>query len=381
MNYKIMHRQQVIAVANDNSITQIICKELCPACFVEGMDIAYWLNSRYVDVHRSHSRRLFKALRLKTDAPLEEIISIGHGISITDNWYIQKETESLDYDKLKSYNEELSNIALNGSPSKQNFDLDGYTELGTVGSFEKAWRYSNGSWYLFKQGNKAELVSEYYAYSFLKALSLPVAEYSVFRSQSELGIVQECIVSKDFTNNGFYDFEPFFNYFDDNEDFNYIIPKLNEIEKRYPNKHLLEDYVVMCFCDALLFNVDRHNQNIGFLRDSQSGQILSLAPAFDYNLSLASTKVPVFGKSGDLMAYFIKNDDCMSIIDNIVPEKNMITDALQKAEQLTLSAFGDTSLNLSPFSEYIISAYDYYSSARQKYPYSGIKEPNDTKQI
>ena len=39
------------------------------------------------------------------------------------------------------------------------------------------------------------------------------ADYKVERRVLETGLEQECIVTKDFTQNALYDFEPFFNYF------------------------------------------------------------------------------------------------------------------------------------------------------------------------
>ena len=35
-----------------------------------------------------------------------------------------------------------------------------------------------------------------------------------------------------------------------------------------------------------MFNFDRHNDNCGLLRDKKTGEIISLAPNFDNNLSL-----------------------------------------------------------------------------------------------
>ena len=40
--------------------------------------------------------------------------------------------------------------------------------------------------------------------------------------------------------------------------------------------------------DALVFNVDRHTQNFGILRDGETGDILSMAPNFDNNMALIS---------------------------------------------------------------------------------------------
>lgn len=361
--YNIMHKNKVIAKADSERITEIICGELCPACFSVGMDIEYWLKSRNIDVHRSHSRQLYKALRLKSDADISEIINIGHGITITDNWWIQSDSDDPDYRALKEFNRDIASIALNGSAEKENFPLTGYTELGTIGSYEKAWRYINDSWYMFKRGNKAELISEYYAYCFLKQMNVPVAEYEIQRTRSELGIVEEYMITKDFTDNGKFDFEPFYNYFSDNEDFDLIIPRLKEIEHSAERSDITFRYVQMCFYDALLFNVDRHNFNAGFLRNSQTGAITGLAPCFDYNLCLASTKVPRFGRSGDLMRYFTENKSCMEITKSFFPSKGEIINGLRTASEQVSKVFSDDDFNYNILEKYIENAYEYCVSA------------------
>ncbi len=78
--YKIMHKTEVIALADEENITEIINKALCPNCFVVGMPLYIWLDNRCVDMHRSHSRKLFKALRLRNSENTAELISIGHGV-------------------------------------------------------------------------------------------------------------------------------------------------------------------------------------------------------------------------------------------------------------------------------------------------------------
>ncbi len=103
------------------------------------------------------------------------MISIGHGITITDNWWIQEEHENLEISLLRQYNEKLADIASYGSSNFQQQSNLGYTELGTTGSYEKAWRFENGCWNMYKHGNIAELLSEYYATKFLEAMEMPVA--------------------------------------------------------------------------------------------------------------------------------------------------------------------------------------------------------------
>jgi len=45
MDYKVMHKGKVIALANENGISGIIDKSLCPACFAIGMPLEIWLDN------------------------------------------------------------------------------------------------------------------------------------------------------------------------------------------------------------------------------------------------------------------------------------------------------------------------------------------------
>jgi hypothetical protein len=86
MDYKIMHKDKIIALGSVNRISKIIEESLCPVCFSSNVSIDVWLANRSIDTWRPHSRKLFKALRLRTPDDIEQVIDIGHGISITDNW-------------------------------------------------------------------------------------------------------------------------------------------------------------------------------------------------------------------------------------------------------------------------------------------------------
>lgn len=358
MDYKIMHKDNVIAIANENGISEIIDKSLCPACFAIGMPLEIWLDNRCVDIHRSHSRKLFKALRLRTPDDIDQVIDIGHGISITDNWWIQKYDEELDYISLKQYNEEIADIALYGSSASNSGNTKGYRELGTVGSYEKAWRYIDGKWYMFKHGNTQELISEYYSYQFLKAMNANVADYEIKHTKSEeIGITSTFIITKDFTNNAEVDFEPFCNYYTDHDEPEYIIPRLEE--------KLVVPYIMMVFYDALLHNDDRHNQNAGVIRDSNNGKVIGLAPYFDYNLGLISTGVPRIDdvKGNIFTECFLANETCCTVLKNELPERDTIINSISSAESETARAFPDIIPNYALIQDYIVRTYDFLAAA------------------
>ena len=54
------------------------------------------------------------------------------------------------------------------------------------------------------------------------------------------------------------------------------------------NINYAKDYLKIVFMDILVNNVDRHNENYGFLRDKKTGKIIKMAPNFDNNLALVS---------------------------------------------------------------------------------------------
>ena len=358
MNYTIMHRDKAIAFADENGISEIIIPELCPACFAPGMPLHIWLDNRCIDVHRSHSRKLFKALRLRNPDDLNEVIGIGHGISITDNWWIRKTDENLDSRSLKEYNEEIADIAFYGSSESDSGNRKGYLEFGTVGSYEKAWRFIDGSWYMFKQGSTQELLSEYYSYQFLKHMNANVAEYEMHNKISEeTGIRSSYIVTKDFTGNADTDFEPFCNYFHDHDEPEYIIPRLE--------KDLVKPYVMMVFYDVLLHNDDRHNQNAGVLRDSETGKITGLAPYFDYNLALISTGVPrIDDVRGNLFTdSILSNNVCCDILKRELPDRGLIIQSTEAAEAETSAVFDYITPNYGLINDYIIRTYDFLAKS------------------
>lgn len=57
--YMIMHKTEIIALADEEKITEIINKALCPHCFTVGMPLYIWLDSRCVDKHRPPFKKAF----------------------------------------------------------------------------------------------------------------------------------------------------------------------------------------------------------------------------------------------------------------------------------------------------------------------------------
>lgn len=346
MKYKIMHKGQIIAYADDNVITEITKKEFCPACFYIGMPLEIWFNTRVIDLNRSNSTILLKSLGLNKNVNMKQLIDVGHGISITDNWWVQKIDDHLDYRMLRCYKEDFSYIAYSGNQGYVHNIIPGYKELGTVGKSEKAWQFIDYSWYMLKRGNTKELFSEYYSYLFLKAMGANVADFFM-PLQTEYHFLKV----KDFTGNAVVDFEPLYNYFG-NADIYDIICNLD--------RKLLIPYVMMLFYDALLFNINRDNENVGVLRNSNTGEIIGLAPYFDYNESLISVEDPTRDAIGGsiLLRHLLRNDISNRILKEKLPERERVVNAIRFASDVTKSIFKEESFNYTILKRHILYTFD-----------------------
>ena len=356
-----MHKDDIIAVVENLEVKEVRVSILMPSRLKVGSILNYWLEARMIDMHRANSRMLFKALRMRQSDEIEKIIDVSHAVTITDNWWLRREDEEVDYYDLKKYNESIADIALTGATdSKHESQLArGYLELGTTGSFEKAWKFIDGQWCMYKRGNTEELISEFFCYCFLCYLHEPVAKYKVLETTSR-GIRNKMnmfMLSEDFTSNAAVDFEPFWNLFWGEVDEKFILRNIPE-SLRIP-------YLKVVYFDALLQNPDRHSQNIGFLRDAETGELLRLAPNFDFNMALIAISDLNFNEQrGSILANDFLDALSYSNIDSnlILRSIDDIELAVSLAVRDTREAFKDYDIDFDLISNYILSCAKYIES-------------------
>ena len=82
-------------------------------------------------------------------------------------------------------------------------------------------------------------------------------------------------------------YEPISSLMDDNEDYHDGFACLASI-----SIDLAKAYLKMIWLDSIVYNVDRHTENFGLLRDAVSGTVLSMTPLFDHNIALISRGHP-----------------------------------------------------------------------------------------
>jgi hypothetical protein len=275
-----------------NGTVEPILPERLPLFLQRAGDAEAWLASRAIDGHRTNSRLLKKALRLANKDDLAAVLSVN-AATITDNYWVKPlDDAGTSYADVRFSANRFDKLALTGDVNAFNLPPSRTPELTNTGSFEKCWRLIDGQWWIVKAGKPEELFSELLICRIGKKLGFPVADYEPEGSY---------IKSRDFTNNAKVDFEPAMSIIGD-ESADYA--KIYDALRPY-GENIAASYLRMCYLDALVINMDRHENNFGVLRDSDTGKVLSLAPFFDHNIALVSRNYP---QSSDFAHDMLIND-------------------------------------------------------------------------
>ena len=129
-------------------------------------------------------------------------------------------------------------------------------------------------------------------------MGFPTAEYEM-----DGGYIR----TTDFTENGKYNHEPMSSLIDDDEDYSNNFNLLYSL-----NPNLAADYLKLIYTDTICCNTDRHTDNYGFLRNPDTGEIVSLSPNYDNNIALISNGPLGLPNENDafieLFVAFLKNN-------------------------------------------------------------------------
>lgn len=288
-DYLIMSANTPVARWENDKLT-VLSSALLPLYLKRISNADMWLETRAVDSHRANSRLLKKALRLAERDDLSTVFYVN-GATVTDNYWVKEPDSDLTYDDVRFKNDYFSCLALHGSYNSFNCAANSKhtrtPELTNIGSFEKCWKLRNGKWWMYKKANHNEMFSELLVCRLGQALNMNMAVY-----ERGKGFVK----TLDFTNGASVNFEPAFAFMGDNEDYEAVTAKLNEICPK-----AIKDYIRMIFLDTITANPDRHTNNFGLLRDVNNGKLLGLAPNFDNNMALIARGYPSNPKKSDLL--------------------------------------------------------------------------------
>ncbi len=272
----LMSEDRVIAHIKNGVITDAD-DILLPLYLKRTKNIEGWLASRAIDSHRTNSRLLKRVLRLHTTDDVQTALAVN-AATVTDRYWFRPEGSAAVYKDIRFKENYFSELALRGDPDSFSNRPSRTPELTNTGSFEKCWKLINGEWWMYKSGNEKEYFSELFICRLGEKLGLPMAHYE---------LDGEYIRSKDFTNGAEVNFEPMRSLADDDEDYENCFNILNGI-----SPDIAGQYLLLLWMDTVCYNMDRHTENFGLLRDVKTGKILSLAPNYDNNIALIAKGYP-----------------------------------------------------------------------------------------
>ena len=283
--YHIMNKDRIIAefeyVVNElgTAIPQLVSG--CLPKIYGDIKLKSWLESRRIAKRRVEITHLLRKLGM-TD--LKSFIDVSLGLTLTDTMWVKEEHSDSKWADVNLYDNEFSEIvshtAFMGGISDLNFKTTS-PEYGTDGMLPKCWIRRNEDVYLLKDGTRGiertafEPYSEYFVSQLENALGIDHIEYDLDCYHDRIVSTCKLITSKDVS------MIPSVYYFKNCSE----LPEYLACADRLNVGDKLREMLVL---DALTCNYDRHLNNIQFLVDSDTFEIISLAPVFDNGMGLCS---------------------------------------------------------------------------------------------
>ena len=250
---------------------------LLPLYLKRTRDVEGWLAGRAIDSHRTNSRLLKKALRLKRTDDVQTALAVN-AATVTDRYWFKPEGSTAVYEDIRFKENYFDQLALRGDPDSFSRKPSRTPELTNRGSFEKCWKLIDGKWWMYKNGNESEYFSELFICKLGEKLGLNMAHYEMDG---------DYIRSMDFTDSAAVNFEPIRSLMDDDEDYENCFNVIYDLSPEFAKQYLL-----LIWMDSVCYNMDRHTENFGFIRDIDTGEIISLAPNYDNNIALIAKGYP-----------------------------------------------------------------------------------------
>ena len=332
----------VVAAKFKEGIMTYIDEKICPFYVKRTKSIEGFLENRCLDLSRPNARVLLKFMKIsnknKALVPL-----YSYGASINDNYWFKPSGSKKRYEDVRFDSDFYSEIALNGGIPQFMKSGSSSPELTNIGSFEKCWKRMGNEWWMIKKGDKDQIFSELFSSKIASKLGIDTVEYEYYEGN---------IRTKNFASQ--YNFEPMHSLCDDDEDYSHVYNILKTF-----GDDIADSYIALLFFDCLVYNVDRHNNNYGLMRDKKTGKVVSLAPNFDNNLSLLAynKSLDQDPKCDGLIKIFVdflrKNSDAMIAFKRAPIKKIDQKDVMEVISQIPIERAADK------ITKFVISRYEY----------------------
>ena len=245
-----------------------------------------WLSTRAIPQNRRFATELCRSLGLSVN-DRSGILAISKALSLNDSYWIAPTSSDETFAECNLFENDFSSVlaavAYTGVVSNQHGLTPSTPELTTNGNLRKAWRIEDDGMRCLYKGSTneheefGEARAEFLASQIASAMGLRSVHYGLTKWDNQA--VDVCCMCACFCS----------------ADVSFVPQALafgqashGAATKSYLQWGLsqFEEYASMMVFDSLIFNTDRHLTNFGILRDSHTGEFLSMAPIFDNGRSL-----------------------------------------------------------------------------------------------
>ncbi|MCR5309324.1 MAG: hypothetical protein K6E21_04360 [Bacilli bacterium] len=251
-----------------------IDENLAPLFFRKCTNASTYFANRVIDDRRENRRELLRAVKIK-DKDSSVIPFYVNGRSLTDNYWFKPSGAVTKFSDLRFGKNLYSGVAYDGLKREYPMAPGRTPEITTPGETEKCWIFENGAWWMHKKETPEQVFND----QLVERLARELDFFTIHYVKTEDGVKCRNFAEK-------FNFEPFFGVVDNKDDYLGIF----EFLKPY-GKEALKDYIRLRYLDAITSNNDRTLNDMGLLRNKQTGEVLRLAPNFDNNRCLEDLKL------------------------------------------------------------------------------------------
>ncbi len=266
-----------------------------------------WWRDRSIPSSRSGVREAMEKLQIEDTRTL--LISC-FGLSLSDQYWICPENSGLTWEKINffenDFSDDIGNILFGADRKLDPLDLSS-PDNTSDGNLKKRWKIINGKRCLVKGGSnpfRQQPLNEVIASEIMKRLEIPHVPYSVIWNKGAPYSVCE-------------------DFLDEKTE---LVPawRIIQIQKQPNNKSLYQHFTDcaeslgipevrefldrMIVLDYIIANEDRHLNNFGAVRNSETLEWLRMAPIYDSGSSLGYDKsIALMRKSSETVCKPFKN--------------------------------------------------------------------------
>lgn len=250
-----------------------------------------WINSRCIPVNRENIDRVLPKLGVSNSRLL---ITKWFFASLTDHYWITPKLSEVMWEDINlfqnSFTDDFGNILM-GTTQKTISMKTPDTSLG--GQLKKKWKIVDDIRTLIKDGSgesKQEIFNEVIATEICNRLKIDCIPYSLFQDRNNVYCACPCFASNDVEFVSAYDILGTIKNDYTISMYEHYITTL----ENYGISNVRQKLEHMLLLDFIMGNIDRHFNNFGVLRNSDTLKFLDVAPIFDTGSSLGSNKAAPF---------------------------------------------------------------------------------------